>query len=213
MKAMQSHVKRMVVTLLVVMCSSSLAVSSTTAPATQPSNASSNSEVQEKPRRVVFMCDASGSMIAVWPMLCRTLNAETAALTTRDRLNIVMSRERIAETMPKEARTLVLATPAYVAKAQNWVKRYGPQGTTDPLPAIRVAFALAPSEINVLTDGFDNVDSYAVVRKALKEANHGGKVKINMLYLKSGSADASLETLLRQIADDSGGSYREIAAN
>jgi uncharacterized protein YdbL (DUF1318 family) len=55
------------------------------------------------------------------------------------------------------------------------------------------------------------VESYAAVRKAFKDANPGGKVKINMLYLKSGSADADQQTLLRQIADDSNGSYREIA--
>ncbi len=207
---MRSHVERIIVALMVV-CSSSLAISPATAPATRPSTAPSNSDVQAKPRRVVFLCEASGTMVVAMPTLRRALNAEMEGLTMRDRFNVVMFHDHVAEMLPGENRTLVQATPQTVGRAQEWVKRYGPQGTTDPLPAIRVAFSLAPTEISVLTDGFDNVGSYAVVRKAFKEANRGGKVKVNVLYLKSRLGDADLDALLRQIADDSGGTYREIA--
>lgn len=179
--------------------------------------------------RIVFLCDASGTMLPSFPMLRQELYRTLEKLQPIQFFNIIFFHGNddgtsVVESVEGFPNGLVAATPENKSKAHTWIRDSGPKGNTDPFPAIERAFAMKPQLIFVLTDGFDNVSSYEAVRAAFKKANSDGQVKVNTILLQSppptlaGSQQSSLEDedskrlegVLRNIADDHGGRFKTV---
>ena len=164
--------------------------------------------------RIVFLCDASGTMVVSFPMLRQELSRTLEKLQPIQFFNVIFFHgntdgSSAAESIGVFPNSLVAATADNKSKAYDWIKSYGPAGSTDPFPAIEKAFAMKPELLFVLTDGFDNVSSYQAVRGAFKKANSGGQVKVNTILLQT-TADPDLEDILKKIAEDNGGRYRTV---
>jgi uncharacterized protein with von Willebrand factor type A (vWA) domain len=93
--------------------------------------------------------------------------------------------------------------------AMDFAARIVPAGRTDPLPAIRLAFAQQPDLICVITDGFDNAESLAAVTNEFARLNGDRRVTVNAVLIR-GSDDPQLESSLRAIAHSNGGMFRAI---
>ncbi|MHC2068759.1 vWA domain-containing protein [Bremerella sp. T1] len=91
---------------------------------------------------------------------------------------------------------------------KRWLNTVSAQGGTMPLPAFEESFKLTPppDAIFFMTDGLFEPD----VVQGVKRLNIGGsgKSKIHAISF----IDKAAEPLMRQIANDSGGSYRHVSA-
>ena len=100
--------------------------------------------------------------------------------------------------------TLVMGTPENKRKAFDLSESMSAAGSTDPMPAIRMAFEQKPELIYVLTDGFENAVSYDAVIEQFRRLNPDKKVKVNTILIRS-SSSPELERVVRTIAAENGG--------
>lgn len=164
-------------------------------------------------KRIVYLCDASGSMMSVFPALDRQLKKSVDGLRLPQSFGVVFFSENVR---PFGAPGLVLANPDNKRRAYDFFRQQAAAGPTVPRPAIQQAFALNPEVLYVLTDGFDNADPKDVLEQ-FRALNREKKVKVNTIRLRSPKADgtepagsAELANLLRSISQESGGVYREV---
>ncbi len=163
---------------------------------------------------VVYLIDRSGSMISTFgfviPELLRSINR----LNEKQKFQIIL----FAKTNPKTfLRTPVLATAANKKKAKEFLSRQIPEGETNPVPAIRLAFAQMQAShardrvVFLLTDG-SFPDNQMVIR-SLRKLNADERVKVHTFLFGSGSAPPDAVTVMKKIADENGGKYRFVSGN
>jgi hypothetical protein len=90
-------------------------------------------------------------------------------------------------------------------QAANWIRQIYAQGGTEPLPAFELAFRMQPrpDTIFFMTDGLFSNN----VPDAVNRLNNGRpKVVIHAISF----IDRSSESMMRQIAEQSGGQYRHV---
>lgn len=159
-------------------------------------------------RRVVFVCDATGSMNSVFSGLREELGSAIARLEISQAFNVIFfSDDKVLSLNPT---SLLLASAANKTKAVSFMGDVSPRGLTNPLPAIRAAFAQKPELIYVLTDGFDQVDSLESVYTEFATLNKDQKVRVNTILI--GSPDQKdLVDLLARIARDNRGTMKVVS--
>jgi hypothetical protein len=164
-------------------------------------------------RRVVFVADATGTMIGLkFKLLQRQLATAIEQLAPTDQVNIVFFRggdsdvEWVASFEPRP----VAATPDNKRRANDFVQRLEVMGKgTNPLPSLTMAMQQQPREIRFFTDGeFNNIVSYDRVLAELRKLNRGKRVRIHTVAFLS--EDLEAEQVLQQIAEEHGGTYRKI---
>jgi len=162
-------------------------------------------------RRIVYLVDASGSMIDARERLKAALASSIDKLVPIQEFNIVIFSDGDMVSLQKGA--MLRASTANKRKAFAWIEeKYTVSGSTEPMSAIRAAFALKPELIYVLTDGFDQIASFDDVKDEFVKQNQVGKVKVNTLLIRSRS-DPELEKVMQQIAEKNGGVYKPIERN
>jgi von Willebrand factor type A domain len=158
-------------------------------------------------QRVVFLCDASGSMMTVMSNLKKELNKTISPLTAEQSFDLVFFG---GEAKPMIFKPKLVPASSYNKKAsQDWIKDMTGSGSTNPIPAIKAAFALRPDVIFVLTDGFDNADSLDEIAIAFRNLNPGHHVKVNTILIKSSQGE-ELISILQRIAKENGGTFKEV---
>lgn len=156
--------------------------------------------------RVIFLCDASGSMIPNFFNLQDELAEAVNKLRPYQSFNVIFfTGSNIISLGPHP----VPASTSNKHSALALTKRIRAEGLTNPIPAIDAAFAQRPDMICVITDGFDNADSPAPVIDAFRRSNRFTKATINTVLVR-GSSDPQLEETLRQIAQENGGGFKAI---
>lgn len=179
--------------------------------ATQPAVAAQQSPlsgIAGNARRIVFVCDASGSMIAKFPLLKGELDKAITGLHPVQSFSIIFFQDTDCDAFPKEKK-LVAASPRNMSKAKEFIQGVTTTGTTDPIPGIERAFKLQPQTIYLLTDG-DFPDNAAVLKKC-RELNPNKKVKVNTIaFTGESDKDTDFIDLLKTIAKESGGTYRHV---
>jgi hypothetical protein len=159
-------------------------------------------------RRVVYLVDGSGSMLTVFPRVKQELMTSISHLQPVQAFNIIVFHldESDMQTMSKGG--LLMANPDNKIAAGKFTDVQGAMGGTDPVPAIKLAFRQKPDLIYVLTDGFDNVDSFQAIVDLFRTSNTG-HAKVNAIMLKSRD-DPELEHVLKAITDDGHGIFKVI---
>jgi hypothetical protein len=99
---------------------------------------------------------------------------------------------------------MLLATPENKRKAFDLIDKISPTGSTDPIPALDLAFKQGAELIYLLTDG-DFPDNKATVDE-IHRLNPGKLVRINTIAFMD--HDEGYENLLHKIADENGGAFR-----
>ncbi len=164
--------------------------------------------------RIVYLCDASGSMMTVFGQLKVEVQKAIDSLRPTQSFNVIFFADEELSTFSKSG--LILANPANKRKAYEFVGDLSAHGGTNPFPAFKTAFEQAPKPelIYVLTDGFDQVSSFDDVIKAFRDLNKDKTIKVNCIYLKPpgapSEASLALEKVLTTIAKENGGILKTI---
>ena len=153
--------------------------------------------------KMVFLCDATGTMIGLkFDLLRRELKSTIGGLTPVQSYNVVFFQDDSFETPDKTK--LLAAVPPNNQKVFNFLDKFSVRGQTNPIPGIEQAFKLKPQLIYILSDGeFDNLVGYDEVIKKINTLNADKSVKINTILF--GDRDARAEQVLTQIANENGG--------
>ena len=158
-------------------------------------------------RRIVFVCDATGTMINRFALLRVELTRAIRQLQPVQSYNVVFFRDRDSAAASKDG--LLLASVANRRRTQQFLEDFSPSGQTNPLPALKLAFAQKPELVYFLTDGeFNNLVSYHDVIAEITRLNPGRKVRVNTISF--GSHDAEAEEVLKRIAQENGGLYKRV---
>jgi hypothetical protein len=158
-------------------------------------------------RRVVYVCQASGSMISLYGDLRHKLEESIDALRPIQSFDVIFFADQ--DTFVFNRGALVMASPDNKRKAYDFIDHVVTHGQTNPIEAINTALALKPELMYVLTDGFYNVSSFDEVINAFRNGNADKKTHVNCLYLES-DEDPKLVQVLKQIARENGGVMKSI---
>jgi len=158
-------------------------------------------------RSVVFVCDATGSMMPMFDLLRAELAKSINILRMQQSLNVVFFQENAR---PPIDPGLLSATPENKRRLLKFVDDYICRGPTDPKPALKAAFAMQPQLIYFLCDPGDFPDPQGTINMC-KDLNQGGKTKIITIAFENHDDDG--EKTLKQIAADSGGQFRFVSSH
>jgi von Willebrand factor type A domain len=163
-------------------------------------------------RTVVFVCDASGSMINTFSSLKAELVKAVSRLKSIQGFNIIFFQDEKAAALDSG---LLFATPENKRKAFQWLDTITTTGTTNPIPGVEMAFRNKPQLIYMLTDA-DFPDNNAV-KAAVQRMNPGKQTRINTIIFVPGDDDdeasASFKELMKDIAKDNGGVFAHVKEN
>lgn len=159
---------------------------------------------------VVYLCDASGSMVGIYFDLLRIeLRKAVDALKPMQAFSVMFFQTEKAEALSNK---LLIANPANKAKAYEFLDNLTVHAQTDAIPGIRAAFAQHPQLIYLLTDGaFD--DNKAVIEE-IRRQNVKKLTRINTIAFFSPEAMESerraCEDVLRTIATENKGQFKVV---
>jgi hypothetical protein len=165
--------------------------------------------IPEHARKVVFLCDCSGSMLGVFGRLKQELKQQIAGLDVADgqQFNVIFFSDDAPRALFADG--MHLATALEKKLAEDFIDNTVAAGGTIPVPAIQMAMHQKPELIYLLTDGFDQVASFDEVVNSFRANNRNGQTHVDCIFLQS-DADPKLEQVLKQIADESHGHFRKI---
>jgi hypothetical protein len=162
--------------------------------------------------RVAYVCDASGSMMSKFDDLRLELGKAVNGLAPIQSFNVILFSDGVAKSADDSS--MLIANPDNKRKAMSFIHDFSPRSSSDPMPAINLAFRQHAQLIYLLTDGdFPEPDR---LRKRIAELNVGKKVKINTIAFVSKPTDPAQDNskefvkYLRQLAVDNGGVFKYV---
>jgi len=159
-------------------------------------------------RQVVFLCDATGSMLIKMATLKDELNKAVNVLKPIQSFDIIFYQGNNVYSFSK---SLSPATPENKRKAGAWLEGITAQDITLPIPALETALKLHPQLIHFLTDAADFPDTAAVV-DTIDKYNKDRLIKINTILFVEDKTEREKnldsEGLMKKIAKENGGSFR-----
>jgi hypothetical protein len=158
-------------------------------------------------RKILYLCDASGSMLSVFGNLKFELKKSIDALKPIQTFNVIFFSDD--KVYPLDPDSLITASPENKRRAYDFIDNATSAGGTQPLPAIHLAMSQQPELMYVLTDGFDQIANFNDVILAFRQGNSDHKMKINCIFLQS-AEDPKLVEVLKQIAKENGGLMKTI---
>jgi len=164
-------------------------------------------KVKAKGNGIVFICDATGSMMPEFDNLRVELGHAIEGLQPAQSFNVVFFQESAPPLLDKK---LLAATAENKKRMYNYVDHYTPRGPTDPMPAIKAAFAMHPDVIFFLCDPSDFPDPKGTIAM-FKSLNADGKCRVNTIDFLGDLGDTEGEALLKQIAEDSKGTFTYVS--
>jgi hypothetical protein len=164
-------------------------------------------------RRIVYVCDGTGTMIGLkFKLLQKQLYKAIDILKPTQGFNVIFFRggDTDAEWNQPYARELIVAKPDNKQKAREFIGNFEVVGKgTNPLPALRTAFAQKPQLVYFLSDGeFNNYVGYEQVLAEVRRLNADKGVKINTIAFLS--EDLKAEQALEQMARENGGKFVKV---
>jgi hypothetical protein len=155
---------------------------------------------------VVYLCDASGSMLNKFATLRQELTKAIQGLRPVQSFGLTFFQDTHFSALSPQ---LLMATPANKARAMDFLDNVTPRSSTDPLPGLEAAFKQKPQLIFLLTDG-DFPNNQAVLQRT-RALNRTRAVRINTIaFVGEGDTDTDFIKLLEQIARENGGVYRHV---
>lgn len=120
-------------------------------------------------RRVAFVVDASGSMIATLPVVIDELERSIRGLSRLQSYTVVFFQRDEALASPPEDR-MVPATRENLERTMEWIgETVVPSGRSNPVRALEQAMSLEPEIIYLLSSNVTGSGQYAVDLSALLE--------------------------------------------
>ncbi|HWB18886.1 MAG TPA: hypothetical protein VG711_01185 [Phycisphaerales bacterium] len=118
-------------------------------------------------RRIVYVIDASGSMIAHLPFVVNELVRSMSALNEQQSFGVVFFQGNKAKWATPE-NSLMKATKEEKSKVEKWIKdTIIPRGRSNPLEALRGALRLKPDVIFLLSTNITGSGEFEIDQKDL----------------------------------------------
>ncbi len=173
--------------------------------------------------RVVFVCDATGSMKDAFDGLRRHLQKSIDGLSSGQAFNVILFQA--GEAIPLEQRAMLAATAQNKQRVGRYLSDRELKYGSDPIPALERAFQLKPGLIYLLTDGdfFDAMDKTTnkegneAVVEYCRRKTADGKTKINAIaFVRKSEREGNAESLdyvkaLQAIARNSRGQFKMVS--
>ncbi|HTW93812.1 MAG TPA: hypothetical protein VMD30_03390 [Tepidisphaeraceae bacterium] len=171
--------------------------------------------------RIVYICDASGSMIEKMDLLKRDLENGLENLSPIQSFDIVFFQDTVGnpDGYNPLARSALMATVQNQRKAFAYLDTIAPSGRTYVIPALKFAFHMDPKPdlIYLLTDGAFEDEGGDAVRAAIDNLDSDHRVKVNTVLFISEEDESpdnaddlrSAEEPMRAIANDTGGTFQQ----
>jgi hypothetical protein len=159
--------------------------------------------------KIIYLCDASGSMLSVFGALKQQLKTSINTLSVENgqEFNVIFFSDDNCFPLFKDG--MHMATQDNIKLAMDFVDNAVSTGGTQPLPAINFALAEKPELLYCLTDGFDQISNFDDVTNAFKKGNPDGKIHVKCIFLES-DPDPKLEECLKKIATDPKTDFQKI---
>jgi hypothetical protein len=156
-------------------------------------------------RRIVYVVDRSGSMMDTIGAVQKELKRSINALRRSQRFHIIFYNA--GEPLENPPKRLVSAARVHKEEADRFIDSVQAQGQTNPLQAVRRAFAVKPDLIYFLSDG--EIPVAKELLTLLDELNSRREVRIfTIAYVNLRGAE-----LLETIAREHNGEYRYVSEN
>lgn len=158
--------------------------------------------------QIVFVCDATGSMLNKLATVKDEMNKAIAALQPIQSFDIVFYQDKNkVEFKP----SMVPATPDTKRQAEQFLEGVIAQGTTDPIPAIELALKQHPQLMYFLTDAADFPDPDGVLN-AIQKNNADHYTHINTILFVTDRTEheknQDSEAFMKKIATETKGKFR-----
>lgn len=126
----------------------------------------------ERPGRIVFIIDASGSVIDGFDFVINELRATIRKLDEDQKFTVIFFQRGFAmEATDAKGRGMKPATLERKTAISNWITpesgRVSPAGSSDPRPALKLAFAYKPDLVYILSDNITGRGIYQLDRDKL----------------------------------------------
>ena len=170
-------------------------------------------------RRIVYICDASGSMMSKIETLKAELELSVNNLLPDQEFDVIFFHESISD----NTKFVAFADSMQMATVENKKKLYGfldqisPSGATFVIPALTFAFHLSPRPdlMYLLTDGAFEDEGGDAVRATIKQLDSDKRTRVSTtLFYGADLSDPSEADELREaaapmigIANDTGGNF------
>jgi len=171
-------------------------------------------------KKIVYVCDCSGSMADRMNILYTELERSVSDLKPIQAFNAIFFSEERPQALNTE---LVAANTRNKDALKNFLETVKISRGSDPRPSLRMAFVEKPDLIYLLTDGDFNTPedgegprANATVIKEIRWLNREKRVKINTIAFSSAAPDSEIARgeytdVLKLIASESGGNYRFVS--
>jgi hypothetical protein len=152
-------------------------------------------------KRIVFIIDATGSMSGNSDAVCDRVSDAIDVLRPPQGFNIFFINDH---DIPPPAPKMMFVNPESKRVAKAYIRKVPFRGGTDPLPALRRAFAMQPDLIYFLIDPGDFPDKQAVLDLVRQKAS-GGRTTMNIIAFEH--HDEENEKFLKQLAEETHGVF------
>lgn len=163
-------------------------------------------------KSVVYVVDASGSLIDSLPFVINELKSSLRKLTSEQVFNVIFFQNNIAIELPPRRRMKRADTQTKL-EAANWLDEgdVAPGGQSNPVEAIKLAISYKPDLIYILSDNITGDGQYAIDQQLLlkeieeaKERSRAAETRINTIQFLHPDPLGTL----KKIAEQNGGRYR-----
>ncbi len=162
-------------------------------------------------RRVVYLVDASGSLVGTFPLIIEELRKSLQRLDPRQSFGVIFFQRGEAITVPPGG-NLQSATPERVSETMKWIEaKMIPSGRSNPIAAFEAAMALRPEIIFLLSSDITGAGEFEMSEVALL----AGLERLNPIDSASGRRLTRVQCIqfldpdplgtLQRIAKDHGG--------
>ncbi|MBC02518.1 MAG: hypothetical protein CMJ34_04330 [Phycisphaerae bacterium] len=117
--------------------------------------------------RIVFVVDASGSMIGAFPAVVKQVERTLRQLESRQSFSVLLFREGEMLEVPGRGGRLRPASPQAIDEAIVWMESRTPRGRSDPSAALRRAFNLDPEVVYLVSTDITGSGAYEIDREEL----------------------------------------------
>ena len=159
-------------------------------------------------RRIVYICDATGSMLNKLQSVKDQMRKSIASLQPVQNFDIIFFQDHQKILFSPN---LVPATPQIKRQAEQFLDGVIAQSITDPLPALEMAMKLHPQLIYFLTDAADFPDPRGILDLIAKNnADHA--IHINTILFVTDRAEheknQDSEAFMKKVASENHGTFR-----
>ena len=170
-------------------------------------------------RSIVYVCDASGSMVGQGDDALKTeLKRDIANLSPIQEFNVLIFHEtRTGSLYQALSDKLLMGTPSSKATAFDFVDNLPFSSVNNPIPALEEAFREGPQLIFLLSHGdfnnrYNTTNNQEVFDK-VDELNRNRKTHVNTILLlgerRKEVERKDLETIMKRLAERNGGVYKK----